>query len=90
MVTVAVLSILIAFAALRRLIEPSCPACSAKTWGEGSRSLNCASCGWTSAAGDEPEQSQYEMSLLEQRTRDLAGTLPAPLPTAGSLLPARP
>lgn len=90
MVTVVVLSILIVFAALRRLIEPSCPACSAKTWGEGSGALNCASCGWTNAVAEESEQSQYEMSLLEQRTRDLAGTLPAPLPPTGSLLPARP
>lgn len=83
MVPVIVLSILIAFAALRRLIEPSCPACSAKSWGEGSGSLNCARCGWTNAAAPEAEKSQYEMSLVEKRGRDLS-------PRGAALLPAQP
>lgn len=65
------ISILIVFAALRRLIEPSCPACSAKSWGEGPGALNCAKCGWTNALEAAAEKSQYEMSLLEKRGREV-------------------
>jgi hypothetical protein len=63
MTTAVVLAILLAFAVLRRVIEPACPACSAKAWGDGPGPLSCARCGWSSGPASEVEASQYEIPL---------------------------
>ena len=34
----------------RRIVEPACPACSAKNWKDEPQRLECASCGWASVA----------------------------------------
>ncbi|HUE97073.1 MAG TPA: hypothetical protein VMN39_10455 [Longimicrobiaceae bacterium] len=34
----------------RRLAEPACPACSAKSWKDEPPLLECNACGWASAA----------------------------------------
>lgn len=34
----------------RRLVEPACPACSAKHWKDEFGRLECSDCGWASAA----------------------------------------
>lgn len=64
MIVSVILSILVGLAVLRRAIEPACPACSSKRWGDGSDPMSCAQCGWSAArAGAGDAGSQYEMSL---------------------------
>lgn len=65
MVASVLLTVLIGLAVLRRAIEPACPACASKRWGEAAPgTLSCGGCGWTSGASERPgAASQYEMPL---------------------------
>lgn len=64
MIASVILSIVVGLAVLRRAIEPACPACSSKHWGDGSDPLSCEQCGWSATrAGNGEAASQYEMSL---------------------------
>ena len=52
----------------RRIAEPSCPGCAAKSWNDEPRHLECARCGWTTRTTTivDPAQ-QYEMGLASDR-----------------------
>lgn len=65
MVGSVIFTLLIGLAVLRRAIEPACPACASKRWGEGTAdTLSCTGCGWTSgSSADTDAASQYEMPL---------------------------
>ena len=44
------LALLSGLAVARRLVEPSCPGCSAKSWVDTTARLECAKCGWSNLA----------------------------------------
>ena len=50
-----------------RLVEPACPACSAKSWTDHPPRLECTRCGWSNVAtvtvSAEPRPAQYEITL---------------------------
>lgn len=86
MVTIVVFSIIVVFALLRRVIEPACPACSAKAWRPSAGPLNCEKCGWSNAA--DAEQSQYEMSLADAGAAARPAAAQPSAPAGRALLPA--
>lgn len=65
MVGSVIFSVLVGLAVLRRAIEPACPGCASKRWGDGAAdTLSCTRCGWTmGGSGAADATSQYEMPL---------------------------
>jgi hypothetical protein len=54
-----VLALVVPFVVVRRLLEPACPGCSAKSWAsQPSTAIRCTRCGWSGGAS---APSQYEM-----------------------------
>jgi len=63
------LTLLIVLSVLRRILEPACPGCSAKSWSDHPVHLTCTRCGWSSvptgapAAAVEAVPGQYEIAF---------------------------
>jgi hypothetical protein len=62
-----VLALVVPFVFVRRLLEPACPGCSAKSWASQTPTVICCTrCGWSSSAPApgppaQPARAQYEM-----------------------------
>lgn len=64
MIVGILLTLLLSLSMLRRLVEPSCPCCSAKRWAPNAAALYCEQCGWSNVAPATGEATpQYEMVL---------------------------
>lgn len=63
MIVAILLTLLLGLSFLRRVVEPSCPCCAAKSWEPHPSALLCAECGWSNVAVAKAEVPQYEMVL---------------------------
>lgn len=62
MIVAILLSLLLGLSFLRRVVEPACPSCAAKSWTPNPSALHCAECGWSNVAAAK-EIPQYELVL---------------------------
>jgi hypothetical protein len=44
------LTLMAALSVARRLVEPACPSCTAKSWNDQPAVLQCTRCGWSNVA----------------------------------------
>ena len=65
LIVALLMSLMLALGLLRRVVEPACPSCEAKSWIPSPNALHCAHCGWSNAAAPaaKAEVPQYELVL---------------------------
>ena len=66
MIVALLLTLLMGLSFLRRVVEPACPSCAAKSWTPVPNALHCAECGWSNVATVK-EIPQYELVLQGSR-----------------------